>query len=424
MNSRLAAATTALETLVVVAIGVGIFFAPLTLLWAVEDRFATELAVYWRVAADAWLLGHGVPLEVALSEQAGAALGLGQSQREFILSVAPLGPGVLTLWWGVRIGRRDLAADYPLAVWLSGFGTVVVLATAISLSAQHPSAQTPLLDAIVKPSLFLATGLIVASWSQEWSPGRQWVKQVMPDAWFHVISSGVKAGIGAAAALVGLASVALALTMAVSYSTVVGVFEALGPGVIGLLVLFVAQLALIPSMVVWASAWFAGPGFSLGTAAQFSAWGTDVQAVPALPVLAALPTDSAGVGVSVIIGAILCAAVAGALAEPTLDHQARDGLWLPPATTPFTRQPLVRVLMASGVATATGVLALVIPAALVTGSLGPGRFSQAGIDLPAFTLWWGLEILAGAVLGMLIAFTIRVIRASEARAAAGAPRGV
>lgn len=414
MNTRLAAATTALETLVVVAIGVGVFFAPLTLLWAIEDQFSTDLVVYWRVAADAWLLGHGVPVEVALSDAASQNLGLGPALSTFVLSLAPLGPGVLTLWWGVRMGRRDLAADFPLAVWGGGIGTVIVLSSAISLSASHPSAETPLLDAIVRPSLFLAAGLIVSSWSGKWSPGRQWLEQAVPEDSLRVVQAGVKAGVAAVASLVALSAVALALTLTLSYATVVGVFESLRPGVVGLLVLFVAQLALIPTMVVWASVWFVGPGFSLGTEALFSPLGTEVQAVPAVPVLAALPTTS--VGMSVIALAVVCAVVGGALAERSLDHRVLDGLWKPVTATSFTQQPLVRVVLASVVATVTGLVALSIPAALATGSLGPGRFSAAGIDLPAFMVWWGLELFVGVLVGMLSAFALRAITARDALA--------
>ena len=66
MNARLAALLTALETLVVVGIGVGLFFAPLSVVWALDDQFSTDLLVYWRASADMWLLGHGVPVSVAL----------------------------------------------------------------------------------------------------------------------------------------------------------------------------------------------------------------------------------------------------------------------------------------------------------------------------------------------------------------------
>jgi hypothetical protein len=408
MNARLAALLTALETLVVVGIGVGIFFAPLSLVWAIDDQFSTDLLTYWRVSADFWMIGHGVPVSVSLTDDVAQSLGLAQSQRNFILSAAPLGPAVLTLWWGFRMGRRDLMIDYPIVVWLVGLITLAGLSYGIHASAHHVMATADVVEATLRPSLFLAAGLIIASWTSKWAQGRQWLQSSLSESAWGVLSAGVKAGIGAAFGLLGIAGMVFAGMLLFSYATVVGLFESLGPSVIGLIVLFLGQLAFVPSLVVFVSSWLVGPGFSLGTAAQFSPLGTDIQALPALPILAALPTNPDSIGFTIIAIPVLAALAAGALAEREI-HRGT-----PKASVSMSPgRQTAAVFGSSVIATAIGVLIVAVPASLASGALGPGRFQMVGIDLPQLVLWWGVELFAGVVLGMVIAKAIRWIRAQE-----------
>lgn len=411
MKARFAVLVTALETLVVVGIGVGIFFAPLSVVWALDDQFATDLLVYWRASADIWLLGHGVPLTVSLPPDTAQGLGLVASQSQFVLSVAPLGPALLTLWFGFRMGRRDMVLDFPVVVWLTSLLTLAGLSFAIAWSARHEVAAFALAEAVIAPSLFMASGLIIASWTTKWSPGRLWLQQVIPPAGWQVISSGVRAGIGAFALLIAAVSVFFATSLVLSYATVIGLFESLGPSVIGLVTLFVAQLVFVPTLVVWLAAWFIGPGFQLGQAAQFSPLGTDIQALPALPILGALPQEVGSTGFGVLSVALIAAVVAAALSERGLGYAVGDAFWVRGAA--LCTQPPIRGLLTALVSTATAVVVLWIPAVLVTGSLGPGRFSTVGLDIPAVLVWWAVEVALGTLLGLSAGRGLRWIRAQE-----------
>ena len=62
MKARLVLLATILDVVVLAGLGVGIFFAPLTLVWAFSDGFSTQLADSWAVAVQGWFLGHSVPL--------------------------------------------------------------------------------------------------------------------------------------------------------------------------------------------------------------------------------------------------------------------------------------------------------------------------------------------------------------------------
>jgi hypothetical protein len=403
MNARLAALLTALETLVVVGIGVGIFFAPLSLVWALDDQFSTDLLVYWRTAADFWMLGHGVPITVSLSDPVAQSLGIPASQREFLLSAAPLGPAVFTLWWGFRMGRRDLMIDYPVIVWLVGVVTLAALSFGIHSSAQHPMATSDVVEATIRPSLFLATGLLIASWTSKWSQGRQWLQSTLNPSTWQVITAGVKAGIAAAAGLLGMAAVFFAAMLLFSYSTVVGLFESLGPSVIALVVLFIAQLAFVPSLVSYVASWLVGPGFSLGTAAEFSPLGTDIQALPALPILGALPTSPDSIGFTIVAIPVLVAVVAGALAQRELRVGARVS----------SGTMAIRLSLSTLIATAIATLLVSVPMALSSGALGPGRFQTVGVPLDVFSLWWAIQVAIGVGLGMALSIVVQWIRDQE-----------
>ena len=69
MNARLIALATVLDVVVLMGLGLGLFFAPLTLVWAFDDGFSTDLVASWGIAVDGWMLGHGVPLHFALSPE-------------------------------------------------------------------------------------------------------------------------------------------------------------------------------------------------------------------------------------------------------------------------------------------------------------------------------------------------------------------
>lgn len=52
MNARLIALATVLDVVVLMGLGLGLFFAPLTLVWAFDDGFSTDLVASWGIAVD------------------------------------------------------------------------------------------------------------------------------------------------------------------------------------------------------------------------------------------------------------------------------------------------------------------------------------------------------------------------------------
>ena len=66
------------------------------------------------------------------------------------------------------------------------------------------------------------------------------------------------------------------------------------PGVGGSALLLLASLSYLPNSVIWAIAYMLGPGFSFGVGTAVSPSGSALGAVPAFPMLAALPVGVAG----------------------------------------------------------------------------------------------------------------------------------
>ncbi|MCW2602671.1 MAG: hypothetical protein JWN61_806 [Pseudonocardiales bacterium] len=174
----------------------------------------------------------------------------------------------------------------------------------------------------------------------------------------------VRAALAALAVLVGAAAVVGGGALALSAGTARTLSEQVGGGGLGGLPLAVLGALCVPNAVVAALAYLAGPGFAIGAGSTVTAGGAAVGAVPAFPLLAALPADH---GASPLVVVIMVAAPLGAGAAIV------RLLWL---RLPYAR-PLALVLGSAGAALLCGA-AVSILAALAGGGLGSGRLSDLG----------------------------------------------
>jgi hypothetical protein len=401
MNARIVSFATVLDIVVLVGLGLGMIFAPLTLIWAFDDGFSTDLLMSWAAAVDIWLLGHGVPLSFTVPPDLADALSLGALSRDFTVDVALLGIGLLTLLWGFRMGRRETTAAYPLLVWALAVGTLVLLSFSLVAFMPQQVVSMPLIDSLVRPALFLATGLAVAAWVGPHSSGKSLLHSALPESLATILRAGFTAGSAAVAGVVSFAAVAVAVLLVASFARVITIFESLQPGVMGLIALAVAQLALLPTLIVWAATWIVGPGFSLGTGALVSPLGTNLQIVPALPVLGIVPTDPPVFAFAVVAIPVLAAFILGVAVGPRVVD--KGGLLSALGGAGFLSQPLVKLAATAAVAGAVSAGFGGLLASLTSGSLGPGRFQLVGPDPAAVMLWWGLEVALGVLMGSIAA---------------------
>jgi len=401
MNRITTALLAALEALLVVAIGIGIAMVPLTVLWAAHFGLSVEWFVFWRAAADIWLLGNGVDLTVQLGPDVAAALGLAGADTAFLFSVVPLGFALLSVLMGVHTGRR--AAETPHR-WTGvgvAVGTYAVLAALVTLSAVSETVRPSQVQGLVLPTLIYAAGVLVGA-----ELGRRKTSQVgdstdrvgrvirssyqrIPQTTRTVIEGALRGGTAAAAGVLLVSAVSVAVLIAVNYATIIGLYEAVQAGVVGGATITLAQLALIPNLVIWAAAWFVGPGIAVGVGTTVSPIGTVVGTLPGLPLFGALPQGSPAYGFVGLLVPILLGFVFAVVTRQWLD---RPGV--PERTT------LEHVLTGLGMGVVAGVL-LGVLAWWSAGAMGPGRLIEVGPNPLLVGALVAAEIGIAAALGML-----------------------
>lgn len=418
MNRSLTALFAAFEALLVVAIGIGISLAPLTLLWGLHYGFAIDWAVFWRASVDIWLLGHGANVTVTLDPATVALLGLPGAEAPFVLTIAALGFALITVLLGVRAGRRIGETRYRLLGQLVSVATFGVLAFGASWSAIHPAVRPSVVQGTLLPTLVFAIGVLIGALSSmkaadddNGSSLRDWIAD-----WPAHIRAGVAGALrggAASAALVTLvAAVAVAALFAINYAPMITLYEGLQSRELGGAVLTLGQLAFLPNLVIWAAAWFIGPGFAVGTGSAVSPVATTLGPLPALPVLGALPTGELAYGfvgllVPVLAGFLAALVVRGSVVRGSV---VRGGASVSGAGAGAGAGAgsgglagaggLTVWVSAIGIGVVGGAV-LGVLAWASAGSAGPGRLVDVGPNPLAVFGLAALEIAIGALLGML-----------------------
>ena len=292
----------------------------------------------------------------------------------FPITLALLGPALVTVLAGVRAGRRAGRTAVPgLAI---AAGLVVVLAGSILLllASATDGAGPDRLQAVVLPVLVYGVAAVAGL-----LPGRRPTRS-------GPVAAGLRGGAGAAAAALAAGGVAVAVLLAVHLPSVVGLYESSSAGIAGGLALTVLQIALLPTVVVWAAAWFTGAGFALGAGSSVGPLGTAVGPLPSLPLLGALPQHVGGFGLAGVLVPVLAGFGVGIALR--LRGDAGPGA-----------ARLLGTALATGV-TAGALLGLLSLAA--SGAIGPGRLAEVGPD--ALQVAWraAVEVGIGALVGSVV----------------------
>ncbi|MCU1404148.1 MAG: hypothetical protein JWQ43_451 [Glaciihabitans sp.] len=424
MNRSLTSLFAAFEALLVVAIGVGIPLAPLTVLWGVQYGFAPNWWDFWRASVDVWLLGHGADLTLTLDTATATAVGFQGAAAPFVLSITALGFAVLTVLLGMRAGRRIAQTDHRLLGEAVALLVFAALSFGLTVSAHYPLAQPSLVQGTVLPTVMFAVGILIGTLRAH-RPGIDFISRSLR-RWVATWHPGVRAGLAtalrggssAAATIVAVASVVVAGLIVTSYAGIITLYEGLHAGALGGFALTIAQIAFLPNFVLWGVSWLVGPGFAIGTGSTVSPLGTDLGPIPAIPILGALPTgDSAFAFVGILVP-IIAGFLAGALLRERNDAPTTQSFssafslaaTASPASSGAQRTPapagpagpLRLVLTGLGIGVVAGiVLGLLTLAA--AGSAGPGRLADVGADPWAVAGWAALEVGLAAVAGLFAA---------------------
>ncbi|MCW4457637.1 DUF6350 family protein [Microbacterium sp. MPKO10] len=304
MNRLTASLLAALEAFIVVAIGVFVPLVPLTLLWAIQYDFGIDWFVFWRAAADIWLLGNGVDITVTLNDAALQVVGIPDAAKPFVLSFAPLVFALFTLLMGVRTGRRAVRSGAWLPAVITSFAVFVVFAGIVGITAINAVASPTPWQAFLVPALVWGFGLLVGvgielavSDDDDAVLARlDELRERMPTHIDAIIMAALRAATGAVALLVVGAGLVVTVSIALNFSSIVSLYEAAQVGVVGGIALTLAQIAYMPNIVIWSASWLVGPGFTLGTGSIVSPSGTITGPVPSIPLLGSLPSHDLAFG--------------------------------------------------------------------------------------------------------------------------------
>lgn len=270
----------------------------------------------------------------------------GSAGGSFTVTVALLGPALITAICAARAGRRAAGTVSPIAAWIGGM-VATGLASAVVLQMGTSAAASPVAwQAVVLPVVLVAVVSIVG------------VRSARPGV--RPLPAGIIAGLAATALLLAAAAVAVAVLLFVRFADVVGLYESLAAGPAGGFALTVAQILALPTVVVWAASWLLGPGFALGAGSTTGPFAAQLGPLPALPILGAVPADPPSWAAAVLVVPVLAGVAAGVLVR-------RAG----------GRTPAVPLGLLAGIVAGLCMGAL---AAAVSGAAGPGRFAHVGPD--------------------------------------------
>jgi len=183
----------------------------------------------------------------------------------------------------------------------------------------------------------------------------------------------LRAGLAATAVIVAFGAVVVGAGLAMHAGRAATVMSNLDGGVSASLLMAAVSLAYLPNVAIWGSAWSVGPGFAVGAKTSVTLGGVHLGAVPAVPLLAALPANGPSPALARL--ALIVPIAAGLLAGWLL---ARSRVPAPTTHGPWWER--LRLLDAAFGLAAGAVAALLmgILAWLSAGPLGPGRMAQLG----------------------------------------------
>lgn len=405
----------ALDAVIVVAVALLVAVAPLTVLWIVGFGTAADWSALWPTGASIWMLGNLVPLEVALPETLTVPLGIAQDAAAFTISLAPLAFAAFTVIFGVKSGGRAARAGSWLSGWCSGTVATAALAAAVAVTATNEIVSHDFWQATLIPTALYSGAVLCGGVVAAWRTGDGFVidrlrtaSEAVAPAWRPVIPLIARGAAIAVTTVVGIGALLVALSVILHGDKIITLFQASRVDALGATLLTLAHGAYLPTVIGWAIAWVAGPGFALGTGTVVSPAGTQLGIMPGVPLLGAIPESSEPWLLVLVLLPIAAGALAGWVCRSAL---ARGGL--DERTSP-------RLVIALGIATAAGAAGALIALA-TSGSAGPGSLANVGPEPGPLALTLAVEVLIGAAILLLSPRTTSTTTSSSASTETSSP---
>jgi hypothetical protein len=387
MNRTLSALFSALEAVIVLGVGLAIPLVPMTILWAVQYGFGPDWSIFWRLSADAWLLGHGDDIRITLGAATVKASGLPGAARPFELTMAALGFSLVTVLLARRAGLRIAETNHRLLGEIIALLVFAGASFGISVSAVNAQVRPSIVQGTILPTLVFLLGLLIARVGAEPDAIRA-IASRWPADTRSILGTAVRGGLASAAAVLTAAGLVVAVLLLGSYAQIITLYENLHSGALGGAALTIAEILFLPNLVIWAASWLVGPGFSIGTGSTVSPLGTTLGPLPSIPVLGALPQGNAAFAFVGLLVPILAGFLVGVALRTSLASRIRS-------------TGRVAWIVSAGVGTGiVGGLVLGLLAWAASGAIGPGRLADAGPDPISVGLFAALELGVSAAVGM------------------------
>ena len=363
--------------------------------WLVSGGGASATGAL-RVAGAAWLLGNGVPVQTSTGP----------------FGLIPLALTALFGWRLVRAGGNtaralgDRRAALVGAVGVAlGYGLLAAIA-ALLVSVRG-------LD-VSAPRAFVTAGGFALICAVAGAAHRSGILRHVAGQLSPAVRVGIRSAAFATVTLLGLGAFTVGAALAWHADDAADTLHAYQAGPVGDIGITLLCLAYAPTVSVWAVSYLSGPGFAFGTHTAVGIGGVHLGPVPAVPLLAALPTSAAPTAGALLLGLpLLVGVVTG---------------WL--AARRETGPGLVPLLLSTALAGALTGAAFAVAGALSSGGLGGGRLAEIGPSA------WQLGLAVAGLIGlaaMAAAVTARTVArvrprpylgtAPDPRGTAAEPRG-
>lgn len=394
MQRFLVAILAAVDAAIAAAVGLVVLLAPLTLLWTLAFGGTADWGALWPATGALWQFGHGVPLEIIVPDQVVIAVGISPEAAQFTVALTPLAFLIFTLLFAARSGTRAARSGTWLLGVIAGSVTFALIATGVALSARVDGAQTSLALSILLPSAVYFVGALCGSVRHAWREGDGGLIDRLHDVvdswgdWGALPSEIVRGTAVVILGLTGIAGFGVAVAVVLRGGEVVALFESARVDATGVTMLTLGHLAYLPTLLVWAVAWLAGPGIAVGAGTAVSPAGTHLGVVPGIPMFGLLPDNSSMWMLIVVLLPIGAGALAGWVVRSRL-------VW-----ENVARSLAPRIAITVGIALGSAGVAA-IAAVFASGSIGPGRLAETGPHVGWMSLAIGAEVLVGAAILLL-----------------------
>ncbi len=225
--------------------------------WATAGSTYGTTSDPMRAAVWLWLGSHLTPFNITSNEVSG------------YLSYLPLGAVILP-WLIMRLGYKRVLEvvenkKVSRAYFIIAYLLIYLLLTLISSNSQ------------VSTDLFRGLGILLIL-----------LLTVTTDL---KVENSIKLPVQIFLIMLGIAGILFSISLMLNFSTAKNLTIVLNPGILGGLLLLLLQLLYLPNIIFTTLSYILGSGFSLGKATEISPFIFNLREIPAIPVLAGLPSD-------------------------------------------------------------------------------------------------------------------------------------